>query len=213
MAEGDGDIISDVSGKNNHGRIDRAEWTNGKFDHGLKFDGDVAHVVIEDHPTLRLADQGTVTLWAFVERHEEFARIVAKDESIKDRGDALVLSLGGELGQLQVAFKNYKISGLETPIDSVEPDQWHHIAFVFTRSSIAAYVDGVPRELSNSGSINYGGDKNLKIGIRGDGQQAYNGKLDEVRIYNYPLTPEQILDVMDRPILGNNSARAWHLYE
>ena len=72
---------------------------------------------------------------------------------------------------------------------------WHHIGHVWDGSCRALYVDGTiaatdtealdPLESSNGG-LYFGTSKTLEAGT------FFSGLMDEVRIYNQTLSPEQI---------------------
>ncbi len=75
---------------------------------------------------------------------------------------------------------------------TVDVGQWQHIAAVFTPGTgITFYKNGVP---ASTTSIAYNtDDRNVTIGRRGrSGQYYYDGKIDEVGIYNRPLVQSEI---------------------
>jgi len=198
--EGSGSIVNDASGSGNHGTITGAVWTSGQFESGLQFDGVDDFVQVSDHPSLHLTDEGTISAWVYPNSRRSFDRIIAKDESSPGRNDAFVISLGNTADRIQIAYKNYQTEGFYTPVGSLSLNQWHHIAFVFTTSAVQFYIDGVLQSLSGAGTINYGGNENLRIGIRGDGVQDFDGIIDNVRIYNLALNTSEIQMDMNNPV-------------
>ena len=99
-------------------------------------------------------------------------------------------------------FFQMKVGGVtkatSTSTDAIQPGQWHHIGMTIDTSNnntVALYVDGV---LKNShppkrfqGSIT-GGNKNLWIGKSLFSNWALDGKIDDVRIYDRPLSQLEI---------------------
>ncbi|MCD6392542.1 MAG: hypothetical protein J7M40_03445, partial [Planctomycetes bacterium] len=83
-------------------------------------------------------------------------------------------------------------------------DQWHHVAAVLENdgspnvNEIKLYVDGAMDDPTSAGDreINTVTDPSVspdvKIGLYGDGQRFFGGLIDEVRIYDRPLTAEEI---------------------
>ena len=63
------------------------------------------------------------------------------------------------------------------------------------------YINGKEVASGNSGTPVAGG--NLYIGETSSGNRAFNGTIDDVRIYNYALTAEQIKQIYN--------AGAWRL--
>ena len=61
-------VATDISGNNNHGEIQGAEWVKGKFGTALKFNGTSARVVIADSDSLYAKKAWTITSWVFVGR-------------------------------------------------------------------------------------------------------------------------------------------------
>ena len=66
--ENRGTVATDISGNNNHGEIQGAEWVKGKFGTALKFNGTSARVVIADSDSLYAKKAWTITSWVFVGR-------------------------------------------------------------------------------------------------------------------------------------------------
>ena len=66
--ENRGTVATDISGNNNHGEIQGAEWVKGKFGTALKFNGTSARVVIADSESLYAKKAWTITSWVFVGR-------------------------------------------------------------------------------------------------------------------------------------------------
>ena len=62
--EGAGNDAEDSSGKDNHGTIHGADWTDGKFGDGLEFDG-AQWVSIDSTIDLQLGDKHTMMVWFY----------------------------------------------------------------------------------------------------------------------------------------------------
>ena len=85
--------------------------------------------------------------------------------------------------------------------------QWHHAAFVYStgpQTSVTAYIDGEPRDVSivspNNGNPQTFTDWEFPLWIgmlnsRGAESNPYNGKLDDLRVYNYELSAIDIATI------------------
>ncbi|RKY96077.1 MAG: hypothetical protein DRQ03_07885, partial [Candidatus Hydrothermota bacterium] len=73
---------------------------------------------------------------------------------------------------------------------SITPDTFSHITGTFSENTTSIYVNGVLQGMSNNASRN-NILNNLLIGKQLNGSY-FNGLIDEVRIYNRALTPEEI---------------------
>lgn len=77
-------------------------------------------------------------------------------------------------------------------------DQWHHLVLTKTADStvagISIYVDGQELETTTSGSdiLNFGNSYPIRIGDANHDSRHFNGFLDEVKIFPYALTEDQI---------------------
>ena len=81
-------------------------------------------------------------------------------------------------------------------------NQWNHIACVLNGTSVTLYMNGVPISGTLASTPNVQ-SSNLAIGSTDYGGRYFNGKIDEVKIYNYALTPAQILNSMNNESTGN----------
>ena len=88
-----------------------------------------------------------------------------------------------------------------TPINT---NNWYHITVTKTLQNYKLYVNGLP----NGSSTNFNNIalKNVFFGRRpGDGR-FFNGKLDDIRIYNRALTPNEVAALATE---GNNISYLW----
>lgn len=76
---------------------------------------------------------------------------------------------------------------------SVKDDKWHHIAIVWDTLQQTIYIDGKKEGfLSNSKQPN-SLDKIFYIGSYNPPDRNFKGKIDEVKIYNYARSTEEII--------------------
>ncbi len=67
---------------------------------------------------------------------------------------------------------------------------WHHVALVHTARRVTVYLDGDSEPEIDRGidAIPVNGPRRLSIGGRNDGGSAFEGKIDEVAVYDRALT-------------------------
>jgi hypothetical protein len=72
----------------------------------------------------------------------------------------------------------------------VNDGKWHHVALVYDGTMIRLYVDGT---LDNS-AVAWGniGTSQSQVHIGGSENEGWNGLIDDVRIYSYALSEEEI---------------------
>lgn len=86
---------------------------------------------------------------------------------------------------------------------AISQNTWHHVVATYDGSSLASgcniYIDGVSQSLSVvqdnlTGSIQ-DFTNNTSIGARGDSNQAFNGYIDEVSVWNKELTGAEVTEL------------------
>lgn len=92
-----------------------------------------------------------------------------------------------------------------TPANTIIPQMWQHIAWVFDRTTISLYVNGVLNGSSSasgefsSSSVPFGIGKSLLGGFN----FVYGGRVDEVTVWDKGLTQAEIQDMMENELTGN----------
>ena len=84
----------------------------------------------------------------------------------------------------------------------VTPGEWTHLAWQFDGTDKVIYVNGVETLRGPGGTMD--NSQNLPVIIGGHGRdaadpagQSFNGLIDDVRIYDEPLSSAQIMDAMN----------------
>ncbi len=188
-----GELIDVGPGKRN-GVIVGASSVPGKFGQALAFDGHAARARVTDPGLIaKVGARLTITFWIKLDAYPSGAQgaglIAKREQNVPTPFD---LSLGHEG---QIGFEGY--DGAEwTPLFSgpsaVPLKEWSHIAFTYQAGGRATfYINGksvAERDATRALAAN---DQALVLGAdpyRG----AFQGQMDEVRIYAAALTPEQV---------------------
>jgi hypothetical protein len=174
-------------------------------DMGLEFNGDNANR-IEVISTAKLEGMTglTVAAWAMPRNltGQEGMSIVSKRIAW---GDSDVYNLFVWTGQLVEARVNG--AGALNSTTVLEDDTWYHIAFVFDGQGNAGekmkiYIDGVletsgdhpDNRVNETGAPVWVGELDANRGF------AWNGILDEVRVYNHALSAQEVKRLAPRPM-------------
>jgi hypothetical protein len=197
--EGNGDTAHDVSGNQNHGKLNGdTKWVNGKFGKALQFDGDMDYVEVVHDETLNITEELSIVAWV------KFEQIPVRENVLLDKGPKLAQAqyyLGYEPAE-DAYFLNFNGQGWHAGDNFNSPKtkdtDWHHVAVTFDTASgkIKACVDGVCNEHETDDFLVNKGEHNLIIGdarfLETNRNFSYTGIIDEIGVYNVVLTPDEI---------------------
>jgi len=191
--EGSGSTAADLSGNGNAAQLTRTRWaSSGKYGKALKFNGDDSVVAVEDSPSLQMTGGITLEAWVYPTSLDEKAWLISKGASIrlytkKGKYPAAALVSGG---------KRYT-----TPKkDRLQKRKWTHLAATYDGATLKLYVNGeLASSKSMSGPIDLS-DRQLRIGAKSDSKKTFQGRMDEVRIYDRALSPAEIQRDMSRAL-------------
>jgi hypothetical protein len=203
--EGDGRTALDWSGHGNHGAIQGdPAWILGYNNEGnaLDFDGLGDYVDCGNAAIFDITDQITVAAWMRVNVFEQ------TDQAIVSKGETAWKLVRNGLTTDQLRFDCGAV-GEAIGSTNVNDGQWHHAAGTYDGSRITLYVDGVEDGYVTATGL-LASDPNLTVWIAdnnrpGSGPQAWNGLIDDVRIYNVAKTQQEIeLLMRGNPLLAWN---------
>lgn len=161
-------------------------WRGG----GYRFDGMETFIVIPDHPAFR-SRAGTVALWAFQGGGTAAEGVMVS--KLMDANDWSSWALSALARQLRFYGGGAEI--IESPAGSFPQGRWVHCAAVWDGGDKRLYIDGAQAGLAEAGEINYDAS-DLLIGMRPDpapsNRVGFAGVLDDVRIYQRALAPDEI---------------------
>ena len=200
LDEGSGNTAIDASGNGHNGTLNgNPMWIAGKFGRALEFPGTPGSCVDLGtwNPT-EGTDQLTIALWVkWNGISGQWQGLISKRNSW---GPAPIGEMMWYLEANQTTgvlwFGRRDGGGVGSSGQTLPEGEWQHLDISCDGTTATMYRGG---EQLNSGSFTLGSktDAGLQIGsgyINGGG--PFNGALDDVRIYNHALTPEEIQTVM-----------------
>ena len=215
--EGTGSKVYDISGHGNHGtlknmapNVQNSGWTGNKFGGGLKFDGSNDYVLISRNSLIDVVSNSKITLSAWIyplsDGEGDSGRIFGK--SVFSTTDGYFFCVNAEssgeveiYGRVYHATTNAQTNGTS----KLAINQWHHVAMVYNElndNKVKLYVNGVldaGAQQAGSGAIGDDSDRDLHIGEAVDLNRAFDGSIDEVRIYNRALSIAEIKILYHNP--------------
>jgi hypothetical protein len=197
--EGQGTVVKDYSGHHNNGSLEgSAEWTQGRFQHALSFNGNAAAV---DVPSSPLLEPAAISVSAWV--NSSSSPGTSKYIVAKGANACLTASYGlytGPNGGIEFYVStNDGLSWTTSPAGepSLWNGQWHNVVGTYDGSSVRLYVDGrqVGSGTPDKAPIAYGlpTSNDLEIGNYGGCSGLdFSGSIDEVKIFNRALNPLEV---------------------
>ncbi|AOX00100.1 hypothetical protein BJP34_12170 [Moorena producens PAL-8-15-08-1] len=191
-------------------RSKSSRYTLGLQEQGssaLEFDG--SNDYIDCGTQIQITDGITVEAWVKKISNQD-GQILYAGGGWSDPGYNLFWYQGKVRVELQNSSRNIICDN-----NSPSYDEWHHIAYTWdnTSNTIIVYIDGnrQPTTKTFTGPI---GTPNqpLNIGRSETRAHYFKGQIDDVRIWDYARTEEQIQADMNRRLSGNESGLVgyWH---
>ncbi|HBB36473.1 MAG: hypothetical protein A2374_01820 [Candidatus Moranbacteria bacterium RIFOXYB1_FULL_44_23] len=191
LDEGEGDKAYDSSGNGNIGTLTTMDppndWVDGKFGKALDFDGESDYVILSD-PT-GLTDKVTVSAWIKMGVADPGASHAVSYHP------GFYISGNDTTDNMRFCINQTNCANFDS-FSSLGTGSWHHYVGVYDGSQVRTYLDGQYKNFVNtSGNIDTTGD--FRFGKYWNGSYYWTGQIDDVRVYNYALTAEQIKQVMN----------------
>ena len=201
FSEGSGTTAADSSGTGNNGTLAGSPlpvWvTPGAVGPAALDFTPTARVSLANTPSLQLTGPLTLSAWTWADATAG-GRIITKGGNSGSRGWSLGVESGGYYS-FQIPPTSTSLTSANTANGTVALGVWTHVAAVYDTNappSMKIYINGVLATTTISGTVPatmYNPPSiSPSIGTRSDGTTRWDGKLDEVRIYNEALTEAQI---------------------
>jgi hypothetical protein len=196
--EDSGDVASDLSGGKNDGAISGVSLTSGITGNALSFTGEKnSYVEIHDSASLGMTDAMTISAWINPDKVTSYDRIVAKPHGKFASPHNMYSLIFDNAGHARfegcIGERKTGING----VSKIPLNEWTHIAATYDGLRLKLYMNG---NLESTKDVTGGictNDMPIYIGcnVFYSGEN-FNGIIDEVRIYNYALTEDEIKTAM-----------------
>ncbi len=193
-----GTIVPGASGNTSAGNCSSGtsthmwnDGTTGKFNSSLGFDKIDDAVTFAADSKLNLDKGGTIAAWINPTSTGEggFGRIVDKSSDSSATG-----GYGFEMDSGSNKFYG-EIAGSTciSEANAISLSQWNHVAWTFDGTNWKLYSNGKLNKTCSNSNLPPTTSLGVTIGNRqGATDRTFEGLIDDVRLYNYPLTAQQI---------------------
>ncbi len=196
--------VARSSNRNHKGTIAGARWTTtARWGKALMFDGVDDSVTVADDDSLDLRDELTISAWVKPRSSREYQTIVVKEAGSwfraysLDSADATYSGWTHPTGELGRPDGADWLSG-----PSLALNRWSHVAYTFNGTTTILYVNG-DKVAEGTGTPPAVSDGVLRIGNmpRAWGNEAFDGVIDELRLYDEALPIDQVRRDRDTSIV------------
>ncbi|GEM_PF-3323081 len=207
-----GTTAADATGNGNVGNLVGGPlWTSpGRIDGGLSFDGKDDYVQVTTPSNLKMSKAVSICAWIKPQgpgSHVPNGGIIFCKEAeyflVRLADGTIAWAFAKSNGQWEYVATSYL-----APLD-----KWTHLALTYDDGIVKTYADG--REVhrhSGSGAIGSTAPavNDVRIGGRRDYVQHFHGLMDDVRVYNYALSADEVKAFFIPPV---ELAAHWRLNE
>lgn len=193
----------------------------GEVGTALGFDGNNGFVLIPHHDDY-LLHHATISFWVRPESLSGTQGLFSKDSSGYDSGGHLNIYLDGSTLKAKLEADGSSPYGtgnsFEVSSSGIQTNKWTHIAVTIGAGGLNLYVGGIIKDsasypgglATSSGGI--GNYEPLVLGANTDSsgdlthmslQNYFEGRLDDVRIYQEVLDSGQVRDIKQHKVLGD----------
>jgi hypothetical protein len=208
--EGSGTIAHDSVGSNN-GTVTGAAWFNDPcYGICLNFDGSDDYVDCGNGASLTMGtSQWTAAAWFKISDRTQYKGILStwNGGGTSDSYRIVVYdasTVGGARDKVSFVIYDGSARYSVTSTTTVTDDKWHYVVGVRDSANIRIYIDGnVENSTSIPSSANISNSANLFLGRGHSSDWDFNGKIDDVRLYNRALSAGEVGQLYQDGILIN----------
>ena len=191
----------DYSGNGYDGTVNGATWiSNGVVGGAYHFDGKDDYISISLPSAFDNISKNNLTISLWIKSNDISSNATTKRcilEAYKNNNNFVQLFQYNSSIQFGVCSDGGKKS-VKTP--SLNDNTWYHIVAVWNSytDDLIIYTNAIPSSLAGSREYYGGNTQLLSVGQRTDGKESFSGSIDDLYIYPYVRSDEQIYqDYMD----------------
>ncbi|GIX07944.1 MAG: hypothetical protein KatS3mg115_2347 [Candidatus Poribacteria bacterium] len=204
LDEGKGGTVQDLSPNGFVGElVGSPEWVDGKFGKALRFKGATDYVRVPDHEAFHIEGAITQAAWIYLDRLPSAHAIIFGTRVNNAPGRWIGFGYGMDPDNNIKVWTNGPNGGFLDVDDTktrLEPGRWYYLAYTHTTDNnglVRIFVDGVLTHEQESNNPVAPGAQTTDVTIGTWAGEAWPGIVDEVRLWNRALSPQEIAESMN----------------
>ncbi|MHC4543372.1 MAG: LamG domain-containing protein, partial [Planctomycetota bacterium] len=173
--EGSGSIAIDSAGTNNGTLNGDPTWTTGRIGGALSFDGNGDYVEVNDVIVPFAGDSFTAQAWILVSQSSGVWNPLLLQHDPDNKGYHFYVASSRPSFYIEDSSSVQAVSP-----ETINTDQWYHVAATNDGSNLKLYVDGLLKDSVSSTGLT-GVNHNAHIGGEPNTTLYYTGLIDDVR--------------------------------
>lgn len=202
LDDGSGTTATDTSVNGNNGTLTNGPlWVTGQVGSAVDFDGTDDYIQKTDTAIQDFGDTDNFTLSGWFNRDTATTDdvILAKRSSLLAASAGYMVYLDDATDQLIFEVSDGTDEYSLTSVTTFTATGWNHFVVVWDQDSAAnseIYINGIANSATDSGTIGNIGDLSnavsFGIGVNSLAGDDYDGKIDEIRVYDRTLSTDEI---------------------
>lgn len=202
-----GTPAQDASGQANQVTLKKVSRTSsGKFGLALSFNGSNSLVTVNDSASLDLTNAMTLSAWVHPTSWASGWKTVLQQE--RSGGLAYALNANSHTNQFNTTVPIGSYDRQLNAGSHLPSNTWTHLAATYDGSRQRLYVNGAQCSRSRSGSLETSTNPLHIGGSPVWAGQFFQGRVDEVRIYNRALSQMELAAFAQQPVYGASPSTA-----
>lgn len=193
LDETSGSTADDSVGSNN-GNVSGAQWTTGQIDGALEFNGSSDYVSLSAIDALE-GNNVTISAWINADDPgDDYSPIFRQCNSAWNGYNLCIRTWTDAQNNIHTQASFYGGPNLVVRGDTIKADEWYHLVGTYDGEQLRIYVDG---RMSEALTVQAGGCNDCEhaymgLGVYYAGNCYFDGTIDDVRVYNYPLSRKEV---------------------
>jgi hypothetical protein len=202
----DGNADDPVGG--NHGTVyGNPVWTIGQVDGSLYLDGNGDYLNCDNDSSFNLTNNFSISTWFNSDNAGPVLLICKGNVPAYDPGGAYTFLYIPSNGIFVFYVRDSDDAEVGYATTAIPLNEWTHIVGTFSDGNINIYKNGSSAVPGSIGTPTiHSNDEPLGIGAEGDGGASFNGRIDDVRIYDRVLSDVEARELMNLGMPDPNNA-------